>query len=42
MHGESDHAERSTRYLADLLEWQTDYEHPQSATEAYKRLRESS
>ena len=26
VHGESDHAEKSTRYLADLLEWQSDYE----------------
>ena len=26
VHGESDHAEKSTRYLADLLEWQADYE----------------
>jgi hypothetical protein len=26
VHGESDHAEKSTRYLADLIEWQADYE----------------
>lgn len=26
VHGESDHAEKSTHYLADLLEWQADYE----------------
>jgi hypothetical protein len=26
VHGESDHAEKSTRYLADLLEWQATYE----------------
>jgi lysophospholipase L1-like esterase len=26
VHGESDHAEKSTRYEADLLEWQADYE----------------
>jgi hypothetical protein len=26
VHGESDHADRSTRYAQDLLEWQTDYE----------------
>ncbi len=26
VHGESDHAEKSTRYEADLLEWQRDYE----------------
>jgi hypothetical protein len=26
VHGESDHAEKSTRYLDDLIEWQADYE----------------
>ncbi len=26
VHGEADHAEKSTRYLADMLEWQADYE----------------
>lgn len=26
VHGESDHAEKSTRYLEDLLQWQADYE----------------
>lgn len=26
VHGESDHADRSTRYADDLLEWQADYE----------------
>lgn len=26
VHGESDHADKSTRYAQDLLEWQTDYE----------------
>lgn len=26
VHGESDHAEKSTHYAADLLEWQADYE----------------
>ncbi|HVH41269.1 MAG TPA: sialate O-acetylesterase [Labilithrix sp.] len=26
VHGESDHAEKSTRYLTDMLEWQADYE----------------
>lgn len=27
VHGESDHADKSTHYAQDLLEWQTDYEH---------------
>lgn len=27
VHGESDHADKSTRYAQDLLEWQSDYEH---------------
>ena len=26
VHGESDHADKSTRYAEDLLEWQSDYE----------------
>jgi hypothetical protein len=26
VHGESDHAEKNSRYLANLLEWQADYE----------------
>ncbi len=26
VHGEADHAEKSTRYRADLVEWQSDYE----------------